>query len=85
MFKVYADPGHSWIMVKISLLKDLGISTQMTPYSYVRGEYAYLEEDMDMPLFLKTYKEKFGIEPKLVKKHTNRRSRIRSYDDYLIT
>lgn len=48
----YHDPGHSWLAVPKSELVTLGIADQISGYSYMKGELAYLEEDCDMNLFL---------------------------------
>jgi hypothetical protein len=81
-YKFYADPGHGWLAVKIIELMELGIVTQISAYSYMRGGTAYLEEDMDASLFFNAYRDKHGVEPKHTYKHTNNRSPIRNYDGY---
>ena len=81
-YKFYADPGHGWMAVKIEELMKLGIITKISPYSYMRANTAYLEEDVDASLFIHTYMEKHGINPKYKYTHTDRRSPIRSYDSY---
>ncbi len=43
-FHYYSDPGHCWLKVRISLLEELGIADQISSYSYVMGEWAYLED-----------------------------------------
>jgi ABC-type transport system substrate-binding protein len=81
-FEVYTDPGHGWAKVKISLLEKLGIAKEITSYSYMRGQYAYLEEDQDASTFMQAMK-KAGI-PVEFKTYTcaNRMSRIRNYASY---
>ncbi len=81
-YKFYADPGHGWLAVKISELMNLGIITQISTYSYIKGSTAYLEEDCDAALFFNAYKDKHGSEPKRTHKYSNNRSPIRSYDSY---
>jgi hypothetical protein len=81
-YKFYADPGHGWLAVKISELMNLGIITQISTYSYMKGSTAYLEEDCDAALFFNAYKDKHGTEPKHNYSHANKRSPIRSYDSY---
>lgn len=80
---IYADPGHAWAKVKLSKLYRLGIADKVSPYSYMRGEYAYLEEDADLSLLISALKEK-GIEFSFDEKHTNKQSKIRSYYPYYI-
>ena len=46
------DPGHGWLKVPLAELDVLGIRGQITPYSYINGEYAYLEEDVDAGTYL---------------------------------
>ena len=55
----HRDLGHGWLEVKISLLKELGIENQITPFSYLdtSGEIAFLEEDVDATLFMKRIKQ----------------------------
>ena len=81
-YKFYADPSHGWLAVKIEELMQLGIVTQISPYSYVRGATAYLEEDCDAVLFFNAYKDKYGVDPKHNYNHTDKTSPIRSYDRY---
>lgn len=81
-YKFYADPSHGWLAVKIEELMQLGIITQISSYSYMRGATAYLEEDCDASLFFNAYKDKYGVDPKHDYKHTNNRSPIRNYDSY---
>ena len=81
-YKFYADPGHGWLAVKITELLELGIVTQISAYSYMRGGTAYLEEDCDSALFFNSYRDKHGVDPKHTYTHTNNRSPIRNYDSY---
>lgn len=45
------DPGHGWLKVKKDLLIKLDIANKISSYSYMRGAYAYLEEDCDYSTF----------------------------------
>jgi hypothetical protein len=78
---VYNDPGHGWGAVKRTLLESLGIADQVSSYSYQRGKTVYLEEDCDLSLLIRAFKER-GITPEWIDHHTDRRSPIRSYDRY---
>ena len=78
---VYNDPGHGWGAVKIAELEALDIAHKISPYSYMRGKTAYLEEDCDLSLYLATLKQ-WGQEVQFIEKHTNKRSPIRSYQSY---
>jgi len=81
-FNFYQDPGHGWVKVSKKLLKDLGIDEKITSYSYMRGEHAYLEEDLDLTTFMDAM-EKAGKPVNFNEFHTNRSSKIRGYDAYL--
>lgn len=82
-FNFYSDGGHGWVKVKIALLKKLGILEKITSYSYMRGEYAYLEEDCDFSTFILALRAK-GIEPQFIDHHANKSSRIRNYQHFSI-
>lgn len=82
VFQFYADPGHGWMAVKKQLLNELGIAANITPYSYQRGDTAYLEEDCDLDLFFEAFIKKTGEKPVLKQHHGDRRSKIRSYESY---
>ena len=76
---IYADPGHAWGRVTKKYLINLGIEKDISKYSYVNGEYVYLEEDNDLNTFLK----KVAPEPvQFVEHYTDRQSPIRNYKCY---
>ena len=78
----YQDPGHAWAKIAIKKLHDLGIAEQISQYSYMRGQYAYLEEDCDLGLLFKTCSAA-GINLKLKSFVCRERSsKIRSYLNY---
>ena len=77
----HEDPGHGWAAVPMADLIDLGVADKITGYSYLLGNMAYLEEDCDLPTFVRAYKKKFGKAPKgkaVYQEHTS----IRSYPNY---
>lgn len=77
----YCDPGHGWVKIPIKTLVRLNIAHKVSSYSYMRGLYAYLEEDCDLStLFMAA--DKAGINITLKEYHTNKQSKIRSYDNY---
>jgi len=80
-FNFYTDPGHGWIKVPKKLLIKLGIDNAITPFSYVRGEYAYLEEDTDASTFI-TAMKKANKTVELKAHNSNKSSRIRNYQSY---
>lgn len=79
-FTVYADPGHAWLKVPLSLIRDLGIVDQISGFSYMSLTHAYLEEDSDMAKFIKAYKPVHG-DP-VIKERYAEKSRIREYAQY---
>ena len=83
-FKFYSDAGHGWIAVPKKLLNELGISNQISGFSYESkgGKIAYLEEDADASLFAKTYKEKFGKLPDVEEIYHGNNSPIRCFPPY---
>lgn len=81
VFHVYEDPGHGWIKVKKSMIHDLGLTEEISSFSYQYGEYAFLEEDRDAGLFIHALR-KAGIKPSYRSHHTNKQSKIRGYSRY---
>lgn len=77
----YTDAGHGWAKVKKSVLTNLGIDKDISAYSYQRGDYAYLEEDRDLALLHERLADN-NTTMKLVQRHTDKESRIRSYERY---
>jgi hypothetical protein len=78
----YSDPGHAWLKAPRSYLNTLGIAGEITEYSYQKGEYVYLEEDLDASTFLNAARS-CGWEVKI--KESNARERlslIRNYARY---
>lgn len=51
-FEYMQDSGHGWLKVPKAMVEAFGVSGRVSNYSYMDREYAYLEEDCDMPLFL---------------------------------
>ena len=81
-YPYYTDPGHGWLKVPVQKLVDLGIENKITPFSYMRGSFVYLEEDCDAYTFGVAYQEKYGHKPKHKTHNTNRSSKIRNYQPY---
>ena len=80
--KVYSDPGHAWGAVKRKVLDQLGITNNITEYSYQKGGTVYLEEDCDLGTLLTTLRDK-NIGFTVVEKNlANRYSPIRSYERF---
>lgn len=83
IYDFFFDPGHGWLKVPKSELVALGIVDKISSYSYLRGDYAYLEEDCDATLFI-TERRKFeDVRPIKFREHSsNKSSKIRSYQFY---
>jgi hypothetical protein len=47
-----SDPGHGWLEVPLTDIAALGIEGQISPYSYINGRFAYLEEDCDYAVYM---------------------------------
>jgi hypothetical protein len=76
----HEDPGHGWLAVKFKELQALGIIDKISPYSYMRGKTAYLEEDMDLSTFIKA--KGVGIRELPMKNSYREHTPIRSYAGY---
>jgi len=80
-YQFYTDPGHGWLRVPYSELERLDIASNITCYSYTKGDNVFLEEDRDMSTFMKAkadLNEKVCIQTI----NSNRQSRIRGYAMY---
>jgi hypothetical protein len=72
-----SDPGHGWIEVPMNMIDQLGIRHKISPYSYRKGEFAYLEEDCDAGEFVNACKSQ-GIIPQFTEVYEEYTA-IRSY------
>jgi hypothetical protein len=79
--QIFEDPGHGWARVPRQRLQRLGIADQISTYSYQNGANAFLEEDCDLGVLIAALREK-GYEIRFRTHHTNRASKIRSFDTY---
>lgn len=61
MYIFHMDPGHGWLAVKLAELEALNIADKITPYSYQRGQTAYLEEDQDAATFITAKVNALGL------------------------
>ncbi len=82
VYKFYADAGHAWCAVKTVELHDLSIFNEISLYSYIKGATSYLEEDMDLYLFVKAYEAKYGKKPEIKYVNHGDVSPIRSYQRF---
>lgn len=78
-YTFHADPGHAWLAVPTAELFALGIASEISGHSYVKGKTAYLEEDCDAGRFIKAWEIKNGQKMKFKETHTNDESPIRGY------
>ena len=81
----YSDGSHGWVKTPKTLLVQLGIENQISGASYMKSEFAYLEEDQDATLLIESAKLK-GVEIKIRECSGNgeKRSKIRGYASYEI-
>ena len=65
-YQFFADREHAWLEVELQELQRLGIAGKVSEYSYLnrRGDVAYLEEDVDAPLFIEAYCKAYEVEPR---------------------
>jgi hypothetical protein len=78
-FTYLQDPGHGWLIVSRGDLAGAGLSpADFSQCSYVRGDTIALEEDCDMPRFLKRLDER-GIPYRLREQHTDGDARVRRW------
>lgn len=81
-FDFISDPGHGWIKCKKDLLNTLGIADKISGYSYMLGDYAYLEEDCDASILCQALSDT-GIAFKFRERNCqHKRSRVRNYQTY---
>jgi len=64
VFTKHDDAAHGWLEVSIEDLIDLNIQDKISDFSYIDSikKLIYLEEDVDMTLFMKSYKDKYNKE-----------------------
>ena len=80
-YNYFSDGGHGWLKVKKTELNKLGISNEISGYSYMKNGFAYLEEDGDATLFIRTKKDKNEV-VEIVPHESYKLSRIRNYQTY---
>ena len=51
-YKFISDPGHGWLEVTRGDIASLNIGDKISQYSYVNGQYVYLEEDCDAQVYI---------------------------------
>lgn len=79
-YTFFEDAGHGWLKVPVSELLELGIEEEISPFSYLFGDWAYLEEDCDMPRFIDEQYMR-GLDVRW-NTRVSQRSVVRSYPRY---
>jgi len=79
--QIFEDPGHGWARVPKQRLQRLGIADRISIYSYQNGTNAFLEEDCNLGVLISALRER-GYKICFRTHHTNRSSKIRSFDTY---
>ena len=82
IFNFHSDAGHGWLAVKLSLVRELGLAGKISKYSYMQGNSAYLEEDLDAGLFINAFKDRFGVDPHINHLPQKERSLIRTMNRF---
>jgi hypothetical protein len=72
-YRLFSDPGHSWLEVDFNELVSLGINKKITAWSYY---------NCDAPLFLQTKKDLTGEITEYEEITSDYNSPIRSYSPY---
>jgi hypothetical protein len=93
---LYTDPSHGWAKVTLKELLKLNIADKISTYSYIyhsksvrkdndyrEAGFVYLEEDVDLSTYLKALDDN-GIKFRMIEKHTDKSSKIRSYSRYTL-
>lgn len=63
------DGSHSWVKVPMQELADLGLANKISRCSYVKGDFAYLEEDCDLAVWIVACLKAYDHHPIIVTKH----------------
>ena len=79
----YSDPGHGWLRVPKKILVELGIQDKISSFSYMKGQYVYLEEDADLSLFADSVGD-FSKWKELMSESYSESSAIRRFSRYEI-
>lgn len=80
-FDFYADPGHGWMKTPLKLIKSFGVEDKISSYSFMRGNFAYLEEDCDAGVVIDALKAN-AISIKVHNYCGDKRSKIRNYTSF---
>jgi len=92
----FEDGQHGWLKVSKSRLKQLGLLDKISSYSYMRKGYVFLEEDVDLSLYVSALLELDKVEretPEYLvfmrgfwdltnRCYSEKRSKIRGYEHF---
>jgi hypothetical protein len=80
-----SDPGHGWLKVPLVEIAALSIEGEVSPYSFIEGQYAYLEEDCDCPRYLDARSGQGYSRPEITEQYVSRfdRPHLRFHDPSL--
>jgi len=68
----HQDPGHGWLAVPKDIAREVGVTdADFSRYSYQDDLFLYLEEDGDMSAFMNLWRDRCGIFPQLIDKHSD--------------
>lgn len=67
-----SDPGHGWLRVPLAEIVALALETQISGCSFIEGQYAYLEEDCDGPLYLAARAAQGHPRPQITEQYVDR-------------
>ncbi|MDB5232033.1 MAG: hypothetical protein JWN76_2838 [Chitinophagaceae bacterium] len=76
-FTLHYDKVHGWLEVPYEMLTDLEVETKISKRSFRDGDTAYLEEDVDAPLFMDAYLKSKGIITEDACNYVQSRSKIK--------
>ncbi|MDG6918474.1 MAG: hypothetical protein JRN62_03455 [Nitrososphaerota archaeon] len=81
MLYAFSDSGHGWVRVRKDVLAELDIAKVISGYSYMRKQFAYLEEDSDATKLIDALAKR-GIGVKFRERISDNHSAIRAYEPY---
>lgn len=88
MYIFYIDPAHGWLSVPRKEIDKLRIADRISSYSYQRGDHVFLEEDLDLTIFVhaKVGKENASnwMSENITDHYHNGLSSIRNYESYAV-
>jgi hypothetical protein len=81
-YHYYSDTEQGWLKIPIQDARTVGVEPEaISPKSYRRGSFLYLDEDKDAMVFLEGIREK-GAKLNIKKHFSKKSSKIRSYEQY---